>query len=61
MPKPTYLPKYYRAITAQVARAAEFLDPLYERGWRVVTMALHPDGERITLLLENPAGAKNSG
>ncbi|MGB7554662.1 MAG: hypothetical protein WBM04_09820 [Candidatus Korobacteraceae bacterium] len=48
----TYLPKHYRAVTAQISRSGESLDPLYEQGWRVVSMALHPDGKQITVLLE---------
>jgi hypothetical protein len=52
MPMPTYLPKHYKTLTTQVAKGDSFLDASYEQGWRVVTMALHPDGKQVTVLME---------
>jgi hypothetical protein len=52
VPAPTYLSKHYQTMTLHVKKDDSRLDASYEQGWRVVKMALHPDGERITLLLE---------
>ena len=59
MPNPTYLPKHYKTMTVRVTKDDSQLDSGYELGWRVVKMALHADGERITLLLENAEGEKS--
>jgi hypothetical protein len=45
-------PKHYKLETVLVDHADSRLDANYELGWRVVHMALHPDGMRITLLME---------
>ncbi len=52
MPDRTYLPKHYQTMTIQVKRDDSRLDTSYELGWRVVKMALHPDGKQLTVLME---------
>lgn len=48
----TYLPKHYKTLTTQVSKGDSSLDASYEQGWRVVAMALHPDGKQVTVLME---------
>jgi hypothetical protein len=55
MSRNAYLPEHYRIERVNIGAAADTLDELYQKGWRVIGMTAHPDGNQALCLLEKVA------